>query len=385
MRLLLFTYEFPPWVGGIGRYCYELAKGLHGLGQDVVVLTFRYSENNNRYLDDKGAFKIIRIPKTRFSKLDILIGCIYLSYFVFIYKPNYLLVTHEKSELICSILALFSPLKFSIIIIGSDILYGSKGMVKRWLFDKIYHKSTRIISISEFTKELLLSNFNVSPKKVSVVHCGINIKNFTVPKEEITSLKERFGSSNEKIILTLARLIPRKGQDVVIEALPTVIEKIPNIRYIIVGDGPDKERLRELVDRYNLNSHVIFAGPVPDDKIIGYYDMCDIFVMPSREEREKVEGLGISFLEAGARGKPVIGGRHGGVPEVIVDGETGLLIDPTNVEELAQAIIKLLQDDRLAKEMGRKGKERVFRYFTSEIMSKKTLEALGYQRESNVW
>ena len=117
--------------------------------------------------------------------------------------------------------------------------------------------------------------------------------------------------------------------------------------------------------------------PVEDDEIISYYDMYDVFVMPSREEKGTVEGFGISFLEAGARGKPVIGGNHGGVPEVIVDGETGFLVDPYDVQELADAIIKLLTDSKLAEEMGRKGKERVFKYFTSEIMARRTLEVIS--------
>ena len=122
MRLLLFTYEFPPRAGGISRYCYELVKEFCKLGQHVFVLTLRYSEGGMRL---KEPFEVIRIPNIRSGKLNILAGCFYLIYSIFFRKPDHILVTHGIPELICSMLAFILPVKFSITIIGSDILYRS--------------------------------------------------------------------------------------------------------------------------------------------------------------------------------------------------------------------------------------------------------------------
>lgn len=384
MKYLLFTYEFPPHAGGIGRHCYELAQQFCRLGQNISVLTVRYSRADDE-LDRKELFRVTRIPETKFAYLNIFIGCLYLGYFVLVRKLDYILVTYGMSQLICAILALVLPFRFSITVHGSDISGASQGKISKWLFARALVKSSKIIAVSEFTRNLLFSKFEVPAEKVFVVYNGIHIERFSVSESDATLLlRKKLGLYDEKIILTLARLTPRKGQDNVIKALPAVIRRIPNIKYVIAGCGADEQKLKQLVHKYHLDNYVIFTGYVPDDEIIAYYDMCDIFVMPSREEAGAVEGFGIAFLEAGARGKPVIGGKHGGVPEVVVDGETGFLVDPHDVSELVNTIVKTLANDELAAEMGRKAQEKVHKQFTSEIMAKKTLDVIGGKYQDNL-
>jgi len=182
-----------------------------------------------------------------------------------------------------------------------------------------------------------------------------------------------------KKILTVGRLVQRKGHAFVIRALSTVKKVIPNIRYIIVGKGPEEFNLRNLVNKLGLSDTVVFVGEVAQEDLPGYYWGCDLFVMPSYEPTPgDYEGFGIVFLEAAACRKPVIAGITGGQPEAVVDGETGLLVDPLDTLALPNVLIRLLTDETLAKRLGENGRRRVEREFTWEKMGEKLK---GYLRE----
>jgi glycosyltransferase involved in cell wall biosynthesis len=141
---------------------------------------------------------------------------------------------------------------------------------------------------------------------------------------------------------------------------------------MIVGDGDDRKRLEDLVRENGLSDRVIFTGVVSDEELIGFYKACDVFLMPSRQE-----GFGIVFLEAMAFEKPVIGGNHGGTPEVIVDNETGFLVEHGDVNSLADRIIRLLLDGELCKRMGQAGRRRVEENYTFDPFRKRLISFLS--------
>jgi phosphatidylinositol alpha-1,6-mannosyltransferase len=151
----------------------------------------------------------------------------------------------------------------------------------------------------------------------------------------------------------------------VIRALPRLRESIPEVNYLIVGDGPYRPQLESLAEAMGVQDHVIFAGQVPTEELPDVYALSDVFVMPSRErlEVDDVEGFGIVFLEASACAKPVIGGRSGGIPEAIVDGVTGLLVDAHDPEDIGNALARLLTDRDLAIRLGQQGRLRVVHDF----------------------
>ena len=168
--------------------------------------------------------------------------------------------------------------------------------------------------------------------------------------------------------------MPRKGMDRVIEALPMVLEKCSDVVYLIVGgvltseDEAFRQTLMQRVRELGLGDRVLCVGQVPPDELPLYYTTCDVFVLPNRETADShgVEGFGIVFLEANACGKPVIGGRSGGVADAVVHGETGLLVNGEDVDEIADAIITLLSDTALAQRLGGQGRELVVREFSWE-------------------
>ena len=182
-----------------------------------------------------------------------------------------------------------------------------------------------------------------------------------VDPERFKPLDAAMVRSGRRVILSVSRLVERKGQDQVIRALPSVLVKVPQAEYWIVGEGPMRPSLERLAQELGLEEKVQFLGVLNSEQLVPMYNQCDVFAMPSKECQDSghVEGFGIVFLEANACGKPVIGGRSGGMPEAIEEGKSGLLVDPENSRELADALTRLLTDSTLAAELGAYGRQRV--------------------------
>ncbi len=175
---------------------------------------------------------------------------------------------------------------------------------------------------------------------------------------------ERLGVSGRPTLLTVARIVKAnryKGHDVVLRALAKVVSSVPDVAYVIVGEGDDLDYLERLAREYGVAENVIFAGRVSDEELPLLYNACDAFVMCSRADRTRrgilAEGFGLALLEASACGKPVIAGRSGGVPDAVQDGITGMLVNPVDSDEVAAAIVKVLREPWLAKVMGENGRK----------------------------
>ena len=181
-------------------------------------------------------------------------------------------------------------------------------------------------------------------------------------------------------LLTVARLVRRKGQDTVIRALPALQQAIPDIRYVVVGSGPDEASLRALASELGVAERVIFTGNVPAEQIPAYYQFCDLYVMPSRlsDDGSEVEGFGLAYLEAGAAGKAVIAAHSGGVDAAVLDGQTGFLIEPLDVAELARRVTQLASDPTLARQMGETARARVWSEFSGPAFGARFFAALRH-------
>lgn len=164
--------------------------------------------------------------------------------------------------------------------------------------------------------------------------------------------------------------------------MPKILSVIPESHYLIVGDGPYKEELLKIVDQLDLNANVTFAGPKPHCEIADYFALCDVFAMVSRDTSKKGEltgfgeSFGIVYLEANSFGKPVVAGRSGGVPDAVLHGQTGLLVDPYSPVEATEAILYLLCNPDQAKRLGETGKKRALTEFTGKVAAEKLLALL---------
>jgi phosphatidylinositol alpha-1,6-mannosyltransferase len=169
----------------------------------------------------------------------------------------------------------------------------------------------------------------------------------------------------DQVILSVGNLVARKGHDMVIRALPRLRLIVPEVTYLIVGQGSYRTQLENLARSLGIRDCVIFAEWVSAEDLPDIYALSDVFVMPSREQLEAcdVEGFGLVFLEASACAKPVVGGRSGGIPDAISDGVTGLLVNPYEPEDIANALARLLTDNSLAIRLGQQGRFRVIKHF----------------------
>ncbi|MBO1351801.1 MAG: glycosyltransferase family 4 protein [Hormoscilla sp. GUM202] len=155
-----------------------------------------------------------------------------------------------------------------------------------------------------------------------------------------------------------------KGYDRVLRALPTIIENIPQVHYLIVGKGDDLPRVEQLIQQLNLQHHVTLAGFIPDSELCDHYNLCDVFAMPS-----KGEGFGIVYLEALACGKPTLGGNQDGAIDALCNGELGALVDPDNIEEIAQTLIQILQ-----------GNYPNYLLYKPQVLRQKAIDTFGFEK-----
>jgi phosphatidylinositol alpha-1,6-mannosyltransferase len=198
---------------------------------------------------------------------------------------------------------------------------------------------------------------------VTVLYPGADVERFR-PDLATDDIRAALGLDRAPLVVCVSRLVKRKGQDTLIDALPAIRTQVPGARLLIVGGGPDEERLRERAAR--LGDAVVFAGQVPEGDLPRYYAVGDVFAMPCRTRLGglEVEGWGNVFIEAAACGRPVVVGDSGGARESLVDGETGILVDGKRTEAVADAVATLLADPERATAMGAAGRERVLRDHT---------------------
>ncbi len=231
-----------------------------------------------------------------------------------------------------------------------------------------YRQVDCFICASEAIRLQLVGD-GVPEERAVTVHEGIDLGR--VAAATPASLHEELWLPHgAPIVGNVAALVPHKGQKHLVEAAATVVRQVPDARFVIAGDGDLRRSLEQQVRHLGLEKHVMLLGFRPD--VLSLHKTFDIFVMSS-----VTEGLGTSILEAMAAGRPVVGTMAGGIPEVVQDGETGILVPPRDHEAMAAAIVKLLNDEPLRKQMGAAGLARATARFTAERMVADTLQVYG--------
>ncbi len=234
--------------------------------------------------------------------------------------------------------------------------------------------ASQVISISKATTDMLLT-LGVDKNRILLIPPGISPEKLpsNTPDNELS----KFGLSQKQYILTLCRLVKRKGVDLAIRAFAEIADEFPNLFFVIAGDGPESPDLKALSDKLGLAEQVIFMGKVNDLTKQALFQGCEFFVMPNRPLPGDMEGFGIVFLEAAMFEKAVIGGNNGGVPDAVVNGETGLLADTSDSHRpLADSMLKLLQNYELAEKMGKVGHDRAIGKFSWEKIGSRFAEFL---------
>ena len=246
-----------------------------------------------------------------------------------------------------------------------------------WAISEIAKQSNHLTYLGEFTKAAMIKRVGDRNKLVRVAP-GIDTEHFK--PVSAAQLREELQLAHRPTIVTVGRLVHRKGQDRLLEALPRIIKEIPDVALVFVGEGPHRQQLDNLVKKLGLQNHVYFIGRIQFSELPKYICVGDVFAMPSRSRffGLEVEGLGIVYLEASACGLPVIAGASGGAPDAVIAGETGLVVDGNNLEEIAQSCINLLKSRELRDQMGKNGRAWVIDNWRWEIWSNKFNKLLGF-------
>jgi phosphatidylinositol alpha-1,6-mannosyltransferase len=231
--------------------------------------------------------------------------------------------------------------------------------------------------LGEFTQKAISRSLSKQAVKQMVkIAPGIDVEHFS--PQDSSELRRELGLDEKKVIVSVGRLVHRKGQDHLIESMPEILAKVPNAHLLIVGRGPYLEHLAKLVAVNKVENHVSFIGRVQYAELPRFICAGDVFAMPSRSRFAglEVEGLGIVYLEASACGLPVVAGNSGGAPDAVVEGITGLVVDGTNNTQIADAVITLLTNPQKCKEMGNAGQAWIKENWRWEIWSKRFNELL---------
>jgi glycosyltransferase involved in cell wall biosynthesis len=226
----------------------------------------------------------------------------------------------------------------------------------------------KVIAISQPVYQHLVNDFHVPSQRIVLIENGIDLNAFKIlARQERLAHRARYGLGAEPVLGIVARLSDVKGQDILILAMKKVTQVLPQVKLMIVGQGPMEEKLKAMVQENRLENNIRFFPVINQtSEMLSCFDIC---VNPSRQE-----GLGLSVMEAQASGLPVIASRVGGIVSLIQDQETGVLVDPENAEALAHAIIKLVQDPALQERMGLKARTFVQSHFAADKMVQKTIQ-----------
>jgi phosphatidylinositol alpha-1,6-mannosyltransferase len=225
--------------------------------------------------------------------------------------------------------------------------------------------------LGEFTRNAIASALTAKAKSAMVkIAPGIDVDHFS--PSDASALRQSLGLADKKVIVSVGRLVHRKGQDHLIESMPEILEVVPNAHLLLVGQGPYRDYLQQLVTKNALEDSVTFIGRIQYADLPQYICVGDIFAMPSRSRLMglEVEGLGIVYLEASACGLPVLAGNSGGAPDAVLHNETGLVVDGTDNKQIATAAIELLTKEDSARKMGEVGRQWIIGKWRWEIWSK---------------
>jgi len=407
MNIALITYEFFPELGGIGQNFTSFCKIFNNKEQNLLVF--------NKYYKSKNIFNILDRKENKYYKIKDLVTFIKnrkLIYYFFIanwtiikdnqtpfkYKIRMILYLFLKTDILLKTLKnilMIHPFfkKVNIdIIMGSDcsgnilplifILsklfktkclsygHGNDFLVRsRWSLKTYYLRMLdKIIVSNQKTKNLIKTVNHLRENQIKIIPYGLILNEYEINKSK-QEIREAFKIPEEKfILLSVGRHVPRKKFDLVIKSIKIIKEKIPslNLKYYLIGGGPQTPYLKDLTNKLGLENYVEFLGAFGGLKKNMYLKLSDVFVMSSIALKESIEGFGIVFLEANFYKVPVIGTKTGGISEAIINGKTGFLIEPNNVNELVEKILFLYKNKDLRKKMGKEGYNRVIISFNWE-------------------
>lgn len=380
-RVLLVTNDFPPRRGGIQSYLEAFVGEL--VGTDELTVYAPRWKGSAEY-DERAAqtgYRVVRHPTTLMLPEPM------------VASRMMRLVSEHDIETVwfgaAAPLALLGPLARRAG--ATRIVASTHGHEVGWSMLPVARTALRRIGddadvvtfVSRYTRGRFASAFG---PEAALEHLppGVDTDRFTPDADARARMRERYGLGDRPVVVCLSRLVPRKGQDMLIRALPELRRRVPDTALAIVGGGPYLETLQRLATEHGVAEHVVFSRGIPAEELPAHHAMADVFAMPCRTRGAglDVEGLGIVYLEASACGVPVVAGRSGGAPETVLDGKTGTVVDGTDVDAITTAVGDLLADPGRAAAMGVAGRHWALDNWQWRTRGARLAELLSGRREA---
>lgn len=354
---LYVSIHFKPGLGGVEEHTDQISKHLTELGERITVLT--PPKPGAAEFDRFCGYPVVRFEtglpttgrlKSSLNRRLLLVGILKVAQRI---KPDYLILSNWSPIVGPSVALASKLLKIPFFIFEHGLKFRQRFpySLSRMITARA---ATRIICVSGYVRSLALQQSWVNPDRTIAILNGVNLSEV----DAYLALREGPLDSeppHPPTLLTVCGLGEGKGVDTVIKAMPSIVSQVPHAQYLIVGDGPDKKRLKRLVAASSARDFITFEGSLFGNDKFEKFEQCDVFIMPSRLQ----EGMPLVFPEAGAFGKPVIGGNCGGQSDAIIHGKTGFLVNPHDAYEVARTAIRLLKNPEYACELGKRGRQRV--------------------------
>jgi phosphatidyl-myo-inositol dimannoside synthase len=379
----MLTQDYPPAIGGIQTYADCLSREWAPHCRDFAVMA--PGGAGSEAFDSGQSFDVIRVPSTsnvmRLTVYPHLKRLLKQRRFDAIFTGHWYVAAAalraKRKGLVerVFVAAHAQELRKNIMPTGLQTVY-------RRHRQSVLRRADCIFPVSHYTGKLLTED-GVLEHQISVVPNGTEAARFNVASASGArdSFRSQYDLGEGPLIGTVARLVPRKGIDTVIAAMPALLKVVPNLNYVIVGDGADRQRLEQLAVSLGVSARCKFLGKIPYEDLVNSYFALDCFVMPARQIGSSVEGFGLVFCEASACGIPVVGGRSGGVPDAVIDGKSGHLVEPDNVDAFIEGLLPILLDPEYASRLGAFGKSYVTEHGTWAAVAQKLLAEMSTRCE----
>jgi phosphatidylinositol alpha-1,6-mannosyltransferase len=368
---LLLAYDFPPLGGGIARWMGELAARYPA--GSLVVSTGRVNGSGPVDVQFPNVIDRLPVPSRRLRAAPGLVRwSVRAAALAKAIHPEFIWCGNIKPAAYpASWIKYRTGIPYGVLVHGGDLLIvqrqAARSTLKRRVIRALLGQAAVVVANSQWTRDLcrgLLEELQIQRDSAMVrtVPLGSDPVLFR-PGLDQTRSRSRYDMGGRKWLLSVARLTRHKGIDIGIRVLAMLRNLYPDLGYAVVGSGSELATLQSLARELGVEDRVRFLGSVPDNQLPAVYNTGTIYLGLSRLMQDRVEGFGISLSEAAASGLPAVGSRTGGITEAVRDGETGLLVDPDNIEEVCRAVRTLLDNPERAREMGAAGRRAVETYY----------------------
>ncbi len=362
MKLLIITLEYPPQTGGIASYVVNFAD--HLLPNEVMV--YAPSIPGAQSSDDRRIWKTVRLKPYAWFIWPHWVRLLWQVNRICRQERITMIHVHQVLPVgyVAWLIQKWRGIPYTVFLHGTDVTLATKNSFKRRLLTTVLRGAERVVANSQFLANKLKNKINVTTALEILYPSPADYFFQTEPADKLSKLRSQLALNGKKVIITVARLAEGKGYPHLIHILPKLLEKIPNLIWIVVGDGPKKTEFMGLISKNSLQNIVRFMGSLPSEELPVYYQLADAFVLLTHPDEQAEEGFGTVFLEAAASGLPVVAGRAGGVEEAVEHLVTGLVVDVNQETMPIGAITELLTNQDYAKKLGLAGKQRAEERFT---------------------